>query len=208
MEPGRLRHPGTKILPQSRCACALGAGCGTGPTALAVAAHRRQGGARSAGRERPPRRRDERPPGLRPNGRDLDLLGLERRLFRQRERCSRLLRRDPADARPANRRAELAAMVQHRAPLGLRHRRPGAGPLSRRSRERQIAGLGQCLRAPAAACLLHPVGRRRSRQSRRDHGPLGARSAAVQIRVRLRLEFLENCAARARRCPAAVVPRA
>jgi ribonucleoside-diphosphate reductase alpha chain len=30
------------------------------------------------------------------------------------------------------------------------------------------------LRAPAAACLLHPVRRRRPRQRRRHHGPVGA----------------------------------
>ena len=46
------------------------------------------------------------------------------------------------------------------------------------------------LRASAAARLLHPVGRRRSRQRGRDHGPLGARGAPVQIRLRHRLELL------------------
>ena len=46
------------------------------------------------------------------------------------------------------------------------------------------------LRAPAAACLLHPVGRRRPRQRGRHHGPVGARGAPVQIRLRHRLELL------------------
>ena len=34
--------------------------------------------------------------------------------------------------------------------------------------------LAKRLRAPAAACLLHPVGRRRPRQRGRHHGPVGA----------------------------------
>jgi ribonucleoside-diphosphate reductase alpha chain len=40
---------------------------------------------------------------------------------------ARLLRRDVLHARHADGRAELAAMVQHRPALGLRHRRPGQG---------------------------------------------------------------------------------
>ena len=62
-------------------------------------------------------------------------------------------------------------------------------------------GLG--LRAPAAARLLHPEHQRRSRQRRRDHGSLDARSAPVQIWLRHRHEFLELCAARTRNCRAA-----
>ena len=46
------------------------------------------------------------------------------------------------------------------------------------------------LRAPAAARLLHPVDRRRPRQRGRDHGPVGARGAPVQVRLRHRHEFL------------------
>ena len=56
------------------------------------------------------------------------------------------------------------------------------------------------LRAPAAARLLHPVGLRRPRQRGRHHGPLGARGAPLQIRLRHRLEFF----APARRGRAAV----
>ncbi len=96
-------------------------------------------------RNRPPRRRDQCPPGLRPHGRDLDLLGLEGRLFRRRGGRRRLLRRDPADARAPDGRPELAAMVQHRAPLGLWHRRAGAGPLVRRLPHRRTGGLDQRL---------------------------------------------------------------
>ena len=71
------------------------------------------------------------------------------------------------------------------------------GPLLRRSPDRQGARLEVRLRAPAAARLLHPVGRRRPRQRGRHHGSVGARGAAVQIRLRHRLQFLE--AARRRR---------
>ena len=46
------------------------------------------------------------------------------------------------------------------------------------------------LRASAAARLLHPVGRRRPRQRGRHHGPVGARGAPVQIRLRHRLQLL------------------
>ena len=59
------------------------------------------------------------------------------------------------------------------------------------------------LRASAAACLLHPVGRGRPRQRGRHHGPVGARGAPVQVRLRHRLQLLRACAARARSCRAA-----
>ena len=48
--------------------------------------------------------------------------------------AQRLLRRIARHAGAPDGGAELAAMVQHRPPLGLRHRRAGAGPLLRRSR--------------------------------------------------------------------------
>ena len=47
------------------------------------------------------------------------------------------------------------------------------------------------LRASAAARLLHPVGRGRSRQRERHHGPVGARGAPVQVRLRHRLQLLQ-----------------
>ena len=46
------------------------------------------------------------------------------------------------------------------------------------------------LRASAAARLLHPGHQRRPGQRRRHHGPVGARGAPVQIRLRHRLELL------------------
>ena len=82
------------------------------------------------------------------------------------------------------------AMVQHRPALGLWRRWAQPGPLLRRLRDRQADQIADGLRASAAARLLHPVGRRRPRQRRRHHGPVGARGAAVQIRLRHRLQFL------------------
>ena len=94
-----------------------------------------------ARRGRRPRQRARRPPGLPPARRRLDLLGLERRLLFRRGGCARLLRRNARHARPADGGAQLAAMVQHRPALGLRHRRPGAGPLFRRSGHRRLPRL-------------------------------------------------------------------
>ena len=74
-------------------------------------------------------------------------------------------------------------MVQHRAALGLWHRRPGPGSLLRRFRVGRAEGGRVGLRAPAAARLLHPEHPGRPRQRGRDHGPLGARGAALQVRL-------------------------
>ena len=135
--------------------------------------------------------------GIRPPRRHLDLLGLQIELFRQRSRRAGVLRRIALHADDADGGAELAAMVQHRAALGLRHRRAEPGPLLCRRQDRRIGEVGDRLRASAAARLLHPVDRRRSRQRGRDHGSVGARGAAVQIRLRHRHQFLQ--AARLRR---------
>ena len=135
--------------------------------------------------------------GVRPPRRHLDLLGIQGRLFRFRKRCAGLLRRAALHARDADGGAELAAMVQHRPALGLRHRRAEPGPFLCRRQDRRGGEVDHRLRASAAARLLHPVDRRRSRQRGRDHGPVGARGAAVQIRLRHRHEFFP--AARRRR---------
>ena len=137
------------------------------------------------------RRRERRPAGVRPPGRHLDLLGLEGRLLLQRGRCAGLLRRAPLHAGHADGRAQQPAMVQHRPALGLRHRRPRPGPLLRRPRDRRADGLHLGLRASPAARLLHPVDRGRSRQRERDHGPVGARGAPLQVRLRHRLQLLQ-----------------
>ena len=117
--------------------------------------------------------------------------------FDARIRRTGVLRRARLHAGEADGGAELAAMVQHRPALGLRHRRAEPGPFLRRFPDRQADQVEVRLRASAAACLLHPVGEGRPRQRRRDHGSVGARGPAVQIRLRHRLQLLP--AARRRR---------
>ena len=110
--------------------------------------------------------------------------------FDSRRRRAGLLRRAALHAGDADGGAELAAMVQHRPALGLRHRRPEPGPLLRRLPERQAHQVEVVLRASAAARLLHPVDRRRPGQRGRHHGSVGARGAPVQIRLRHRHQLL------------------
>ncbi len=134
---GRLRRAGAEIFPQGRRARPAEEGGRKFGPLLPVALGRRRGGARRAARERAHGRRAFFQAGVRPAGRHLDLLGLEGRLFRRRKRRARLLRRTALHAGRADVRAELAAMVQHRPALGLRHRRPRPGPLLRRPVHRQ-----------------------------------------------------------------------
>jgi hypothetical protein len=103
--------------------------------------------------------------------------------------------------------AQFAAVVQHRAALGLRHHRPGPGTLVLRSRHRRADAERLGLRAPAAARLLHPERGRRPGQRGRHHGSVDPRGAAVQVRLGHRLQFL-GCAGRASPCPAAASPPA
>ena len=134
--------------------------------------------------------RDVGPAGVRPARRRLGLLGLEGRRLQWRRGRARLFRRDALHAGAPDRRAQFPAMVQHRPPLGLWRRRAEPGPLLRRLRDRQAGQVEVGLRASPAARLLHPVGLRRPRQRGRHHGPLGARGAPVQIRLRHRLQLL------------------
>ena len=121
-----------KYFRKAGVAGAAGAGRGGRRAGVAAApAARRAGAGRPAGGPAL-RRRDLGQAGLRPARRDLDLVGLEGRLFRQRGGRPGVLRRAALHARLPVRRAQLAAVVQHRPELGLRHRRPGAGPLLRR----------------------------------------------------------------------------
>ena len=101
-------------------------------------------------------------------------------------------------------RAEFAAMVQYRASLGLWHRRPGAGPLVCRLPHRRIDPIGERLRAPAAACLLYPECRRRSRRPGRDHGSV--REARIFKYGSGSGSNFRNCAARASGSQAAAAP--
>jgi len=81
-------------------------------------------------------------------------------------------------------------------------RRTRPGPLLRRLEDRQADQIEIGLRASAAACLFHPGHRGRPRQRGRHHGPLGARGAPVQIRLRTG-STSRGCAAKARSFPAA-----
>ncbi len=156
---GRLRRAGAEVFPQGRRARAPEEGRGEDRPLLAVALGRRRGGARRAAREGAHHRRAIRQAGVRPAGRHLDLLGLEGRLFRQRGRRARLLRRAALHAGDADVRAQLAAMVQHRPALGLRHRRPEPGPLLRRLQDRQA---DQARRPPTSIRSRTPASSSRS----------------------------------------------
>ena len=200
---GRRRRHRAEIFPQGRRARAPEEGRGRDRPLLAVALGARRGGAQGAAREGALHRRALVQAGVRAARRHLDLLGLEGRHFDSESRRARLLRRARLHARDADGGAELAAMVQHRPALGLRHRRPEPGPPLRRLPDRQAGEVEVGLRASAAARLLHPVDRRRPRQRGRDHGPVGARGAPVQIRLRHRLAISPRCAAKASGSPAA-----
>ena len=188
---GRDRRDRAEIFPQGRRARAPPPRRGGNRPLLPLALGRGRSAAAGVAEGKAHRRRDVGEASVRSPRRHLDLLGLEGRLFRNGSGRLRLLRRDALHAGHADGGAELAAMVQHRPALGLRHRRSEPGPLLRRSVHRQAREGGERLRASAAARLLHPVGRGRSRQRERDHGSVGARGAPVQIRLGHRLEFLE-----------------
>ena len=103
-----------------------------------------------------------------------------------------VLRRALPHARRPARRAQQPAVVQHRPPLGLRHQRSRPGSLLRRPEDRRAeAGELAYTRPQPHACFIQ-TRRRRPRQRRRHHGPLGPRGAALQVRL----------AARARTSPA------
>jgi hypothetical protein len=94
-----------------------------------------------------------------------------------------LLRRAVLHAGQPDGRAQLAAVVQHRAELGLRHHRPGPGTTGTAIPRPASSSWRRRLRAPAAARLLHPVRGRRPGERRRHHGPVDPRGAAVQVRL-------------------------
>ncbi len=187
---GRRRRSRPEVFPQSRRARTAEEGRRRDHPVLAVALGGGRDRTGGTAREGAFGRRAFCQAGVRAAGRHLDLLGLEGPLFRRRGRRARVLRRALLHAGDADGGAELAAMVQHRPALGLRHRRPEPGPLLRRLPDREAYQVEVVLRAPAAARLLHPVDQRRSRQRRRDHGPVGARGAPVQVRLRHRHQLL------------------
>jgi hypothetical protein len=85
---------------------------------------------------------------------------------------------------------ELRFMLASQMAAGLRHRRPEPGASLRRPVDEGARPVDHRLRASAAARLLHPVRLRRPRQRGRYHGSVGARGAAVQIRLRHGLQLL------------------
>ena len=137
------------------------------------------------------RRRDLRPAGLRPARRRLDLLGLEGRATSPPRptpaptttRCATCWR--PRWARPTS--PQWFNTGLHWA-YGIDG--PGQGHFYVDFAVGRAGQVDLRLRAPAAARLLHPVGRGRPRQRRRDHGPLDPRGAALQVRLRHRHQLL------------------
>src|SRR5262249_194044 len=157
---GRRRRAGAKILPQGRRARAAEEGRGGDRSLVAVALDRRRGSVSGTSGKGGQARRTVLETRLRAARRDLDLWGLEGRLFRFGSERARLLRRARLHARDANGGAELAAMVQHRAILGLRRRRTKSGTFLRRLCHRQAHQIEVGLRTSAAARLLQLVIRR------------------------------------------------
>ena len=99
---------------------------------------------------------------------------------------------------------EQPAVVQHRPALGLRHRRPAAGPLLRRSahrRDDRVRRPPTSARSPHA-CFIQGVTDDLV-ERRRHHGPVGPRGPHLQVRLRHRLQLLASSAAKANRSPAA-----
>ena len=139
LEPGRGRRPRPEVLPQGRGAQGNEPVPEEGVPEWLWRSAADQAGPRGDAARRSVRAGARRAPGLQPAGRLLDVLGLEARLLRFRRRRARLPRRDVRDARAPSRRAELAAVVQHRPALGVRHFRPGARSLVRRSGRRRCA---------------------------------------------------------------------
>ncbi len=199
LEPGRGRRHRPEILPQGRRPGAAearrrkttfppssGAAC---RTRRHLPAFRKTS---ASGRKCRPGRSSTGSPAPGPTGAGRAAISTARR-------CRGLHGRTALYAGPPDGGAQLAAMVQHRPALGLRHRRAEPGPPFRGLSHGRAPGLAIGLRAPAAARLLHPGRAGRPRQRGRHHGPVGARGAPVQVRLRHRLQLLQ--AARRERAP-------
>ena len=129
--------------------------------------------------------------------------------FDRRGGRARLLRRAPLHAGDAEGGAELAAMVQHRPALGLRHRRAEPGPLLRRPLDRRSwCSSADGLRAPAAACLLHPVASPTTSSTRAASWTSGCARRACSNTAPAPARISRACAAKASGCPAAASPPA
>ena len=208
VEPGRLRYLGAEIPAQGRRAGGTEAGRGAGRPGMAVAPYRRRGQARapaartSAMAARPaPSNASTGSPAPGPIGAGRAAISTPRKTpARSSTSCALMLARQmgaPNSPQWFNTGLHWAYGIDG----------PAQGHYYVDHQHRQGQGLGQRLRAPAAACLLHPVGHRRSRQRGRDHGSVGARGAPVQIRLGHRLEFLETARRRRAACRAAAARR-
>ena len=100
-------------------------------------------------------------------------------------------------------RAELAAMVQHRPALGLRHRRPGQGHYYVDHRTGELVQVGLGLRASAAARLLHPGRARTTSSTRAASWTCGSARRACSSTAPAPARTSRRCAARASSSPAA-----
>ena len=192
LEPGGLRRAGPEVFPQGRRPGAPEEGRGERRPVLAVALRARRGGPRRPPRGPAPRLRDLLQAGLRPPRRLLDLLGLEGRLLLLRGGCPGLLSTSCASCSPTRwwrrtrRNGSTPACTGPTASTG-----PSQGHYLRGLQDRQADQVQVVLRAPAAACLLHPGRRGRPGERGRHHGPVGARGAPVQVRLRHRLQLLQ-----------------
>ena len=209
LEPGRGRRARPEVLPQGRRAQGAPPRARGRRARVAVALGRRPGRARRDIARRSVRTRARRPSGLRPAGGLLDVLGLEARLLRLRRRRPRLPRRDVRDARAPNRRAELAAMVQHRAALGVRHFRPGARALVRRSHPtaRRKASPNTYEHPQVSACYILSIEDDLVNEGGIFDG-VASRGAHLQRRLGIGRQLLAPARAPARNSPAAARARA
>ena len=159
MEPGGGRRAGAEVFSEGRRSQPTQAGSGGGCSGVSLALGGRPGGAGRPARGRTLRQRNLGQAGLQPACGDVGLLGLEGWLFHDRGGCPGILRRDPAHAGHPEGGPEFTAMVQHRAPLGIRDQGNRAGPPLCGFRDRPGQEIEELLRTAAASCLLHPVNR-------------------------------------------------
>ena len=192
LEPGRRRRAGAEIFPQGRRAGALKARRGKRGPLLPVALGRRHGGARRSADRTSARPAKSRPSRCSTGSPAPGPIGAGRAAISTRRKTPR----------PFSDELRYMLARQMAAPnspqwfnTGLHWAYgvdgPGQGHFYVDYANGKLVEIQERLRASAAARLLHPVGRGRSRQRRRHHGPLGARGAAVQIWLGHRLQLLE-----------------
>jgi ribonucleoside-diphosphate reductase alpha chain len=121
-----------------------------GPRGIAAHAERDQG---DGGRDRP---REVGQAGDPPPRRVLAALGRDARLLRLAEDAQAFYDELAYMMTHQMCGAQQPPVVQHRAQLGLRHQRPGPGPLGRRPRDRRAQARRGRLHPPPAARVLHP----------------------------------------------------